>query len=187
MLYKKNTGKNLCHDLFKNPTAEYRGAPFWAWNNKLDKDLLLREIDQMQEMGMGGFHIHCRSGMATEYLGDEFMSLVAACNEKAKDNEMLCWLYDEDRWPSGAAGGIVTKDHQYRQRYLLFEPWTPSWELKNRKLLGIYEVQLSKGFLASYRRLKDDEEPAVPGAGDKDIWIASLEIRRSPGLTTSPM
>ena len=35
---------------------------------------------------------------------------------------MLAWLYDEDRWPSGPAGGIVTKDRQYRARYLLFTP-----------------------------------------------------------------
>ncbi len=26
-------------------------------------------------MGFGGFHIHFRTGLATEYLGDEFMGL----------------------------------------------------------------------------------------------------------------
>ncbi len=35
---------------------------------------------------------------------------------------MLCWLYDEDRWPSGAAGGYVTRDVRYRARHLLFTP-----------------------------------------------------------------
>lgn len=40
-------------ELFKNPTAEYRGMPFWAWNNKLNKDQLLRQIDIFAEMGMG--------------------------------------------------------------------------------------------------------------------------------------
>ena len=39
---------------------------------------------------------------------------------KAKNEKMLAWLYDEDRWPSGAAGGLVTKDEKYRARCLLF-------------------------------------------------------------------
>ena len=44
-------------ELFKNPTSEYRGCPFWAWNNKLDKTQLLRQIDYFEAMGMGGFHV----------------------------------------------------------------------------------------------------------------------------------
>jgi len=28
--------------IFKNPTSEYRGAPFWGWNTKLSKDLIKR-------------------------------------------------------------------------------------------------------------------------------------------------
>jgi hypothetical protein len=64
--------------------------------------------------------MHVRTGMATEYLSDEHMSLIKACVDKCRDEQMLAWLYDEDRWPSGAAGGLVTKDPQYRSRFLLF-------------------------------------------------------------------
>jgi hypothetical protein len=41
--------------LFQNPTSEYRGCPLWAWNTKLQKEQLLRQIDTFQTMGMGGF------------------------------------------------------------------------------------------------------------------------------------
>src|SRR5699024_9435002 len=102
--------------------SEYRGTPFWAWNCKLDKDELLWQIDVLKEMGFGGFHMHSRSGMATPYLTDEFMDLVKACRDRAVRNKMLCYLYDEDRWPSGAAGGLVTRDKRYRARYLLMTP-----------------------------------------------------------------
>ena len=44
MLYKKNTVPSLSEELFKNPTAEYRATPFWAWNTKLSQDLLNKEI-----------------------------------------------------------------------------------------------------------------------------------------------
>lgn len=55
----------------KNPTAEYRCTPFWAWNCELKKEDLLKEIEFMKEMGMGGFHMHTRVGMSTKYLSDE--------------------------------------------------------------------------------------------------------------------
>ena len=122
MLYPNNQSPALPDHLFRNPTAEYRGAPFWAWNNRLDRETLLRQIDVLRDMGMGGFHMHSRVGLATPYLGEAFLDMVRACNEKARENNMLSWLYDEDRWPSGAAGGRVTKDHRYRSRYLLFSP-----------------------------------------------------------------
>lgn len=60
MLYNK---KELTKELFQNPTSEYRGTPFWAWNCKLNKEQLHRQIEFMKEMGMGGVHIHCRTGM----------------------------------------------------------------------------------------------------------------------------
>ena len=119
MLYPKNL-KKFDKELFKAPTSEYRCTPFWAWNCELDADELCREIDFMKEMGMGGFHMHCRAGMSTKYLSDEFMELIKTCNEKAKRENMLAWLYDEDKWPSGFAGGYVTKNPEFRQKYLYF-------------------------------------------------------------------
>ena len=61
MLYKKKNEPVLTEELFKNPTSEFRGAPFWAWNCKLDKDELLRQIDVLKEMGFGGAHMHVRT------------------------------------------------------------------------------------------------------------------------------
>ena len=81
MLYKKNTSKKLDPELFKNPTSEYRGKPFWAWNGVLHKDKLLEQIEYFKEMGLGGFYMHTRAGMATEYLSDEFMGLIKSCAE----------------------------------------------------------------------------------------------------------
>ena len=110
MLYPKNQSQQLSDALFRAPTAEYRATPFWAWNGDLQRDELLRQIEFFKKMGLGGFHMHVRSGMSTPYLSDEFMALIRACVDKARQEEMLAWLYDEDRWPSGAAGGLVTKN-----------------------------------------------------------------------------
>ena len=81
--------------------------------------LLERQIEYLKEMGFGGFHMHSRFGMDNEYLSDEFMTLVRACTDKAKAEGMLAWLYDEDKWPSGFAGGLVTREPKFRQRRLV--------------------------------------------------------------------
>lgn len=79
MLYPKNKSGVLDKALFENPTSEYRGTPFWAWNCKLTPELLTGQIEILKEMGFGGFHMHSRTGMATPYLSGEFMALVKAC------------------------------------------------------------------------------------------------------------
>ena len=116
-IMQNDTSKREEFDLkqFQNPSTEFRGAPFWAWNTKLDKTELLRQIDCFHQMGFGGFFMHSRAGMATEYLCEEFMSCVRACVEYAEKLGMKANLYDEDRWPSGFAGGYVTEDKNLRQ------------------------------------------------------------------------
>ena len=126
MLYPRTKDETLSMELFQNPTSEYRGAPFWSWNCKLEEKELLWQLETLKKMGMGGAHFHVRTGMQTQYLSDEHMALVKSCTEKCREENMLAWLYDEDRWPSGAAGGYVTKNEKYRLRYLLFttKPYT---------------------------------------------------------------
>ncbi|MBR3868140.1 MAG: hypothetical protein IKM66_02380, partial [Clostridia bacterium] len=183
MLYKKNVEKSLKTELFKNPTSEFRGTPFWALNSYLTKEELCRQIDVFKEMGLGGFHLHVRTGLENEYLGEEYMSLIKAAVDNAKKEKMLAWLYDEDRWPSGAAGGLVTKDEKYRSRCLLFTPYreaenyavnTSSSEggrSGRGMLIACYDVVLdNEGFLSSYKKISEDDE----AEGTK--WYALLEI-----------
>lgn len=187
MLYKQNQQPELSDELFQNPTSEYRGVPFWSWNTKLTKETLLKQVDIFKEMGMGGFHMHCRTGMDTPYLSDEFMDDVKATVAKAKENNMLACLYDEDRWPSGAAGGIVTKEEQYRSRYLVFTPFQQDDQIErekvvissmrsasqgNGKLLARYGITLKDGVLTDYRMLQEGES-AEDG---ETVWYAYLEI-----------
>ena len=103
---------------FRNPGAAYRGKPFWSWNGDLDEAEMLRQIDVMQQMGMGGFFMHSRTGLVTEYLGEEWFRLTNICADEAQKRGLEAWLYDEDRWPSGTAGGMVTQDPQHRLKYM---------------------------------------------------------------------
>jgi len=100
--------------------ATWRPAPFWSWNDDLDQKELARQIREMADKGWGGFFMHSRVGLVTGYLSPQWMDLVRACVEEAKATGTEAWLYDEDKWPSGFAGGMVPEaDRAYRSRALV--------------------------------------------------------------------
>lgn len=53
-------GENTA-EMFKNPPAEYRGMPFWAWNCRMTKEKVDAALEAVREMGMGGAFFHCRT------------------------------------------------------------------------------------------------------------------------------
>ena len=103
---------------FASPSVQYRGKPFWAWNGKLEEQELRHQVRILRKMGFAGGFMHSRVGLGTKYLSEEWFKMINACVDEAKKTGGEMWLYDEDRWPSGAAGGIVTKNPKYRQRRL---------------------------------------------------------------------
>jgi len=103
----------------KNPSALMRPAPFWSWNDKLDKDECRRQIKEMAKQGWGSFFMHSRVGLVTPYLSEEWMDLCNVCCEEAEKEGLYAWLYDEDKWPSGFAGGIVPLNEDDRARELI--------------------------------------------------------------------
>jgi len=146
-------------EYFKNPPKKYRGKPFWIWNGKLKKDELLRQISILEEMGMGGYFCHSRTGLVTEYLGSEWMELIGACADKGEKLGMETWLYDEDRWPSGTAGGAVTASTEYRMRFIrmcITDAKAFAW---SDKLISAFSVELDGLSLLSKKRLDFGECP----------------------------
>ncbi|MBO5991091.1 MAG: hypothetical protein J6R00_05520, partial [Lentisphaeria bacterium] len=144
------------------------GAPFWAWNGKLDKDELIRQIHVMKDMGLGGFFMHSRVGLNTPYLSEEWFDCVKACISEAEKLGMNAWLYDEDRWPSGAAGGLVTKDHRYRMRALVMLGEGEELSGLEPLELGKFAIRFAPGsrHYLSYRKLSGNESA---GEGEKEF------------------
>lgn len=99
---------------------QYKPIPFWSWNAKLETERLCKQIDQMKEWGIGGFFMHARSGLLTEYLSEDWMHCVETCSQHANRTEMDAWLYDEDGWPSGFAGGKLLENEANCDQYLTY-------------------------------------------------------------------
>ena len=107
---------------FKHVPKKYRPIPFWSWNEKLEIEETKEQIHTMNESGLGGFFMHARGGLQTEYMGKEWFDNVSASVEKAKRLGMRPWAYDENGWPSGFGNGIVTDmGVEYQQKYLRME------------------------------------------------------------------
>ena len=99
---------------------DYKSLPFWSWNGKLDKKELLSQIRWIKENGFGGYFMHARGGLLTEYLGKEWFDCVKTCVEEGKKKGLQSWVYDENGWPSGFLGGKLLEKEENRERYLTF-------------------------------------------------------------------
>lgn len=98
------------YEQFKNPDAIYRPAPFWIWNEEMSSEETTRQLKEMKEHGFGGGFAHVRLGLISPYLGDEFFKCWDETLEYCKKNDIKLYMYDENGWPSGCAGGHVMRE-----------------------------------------------------------------------------
>ncbi len=138
---------------YDEPGNAFRGKPFWSWNGELEEEELIRQVHVMKEMGMGGFFMHSRTGLKTEYLGDKWFDLINKCADEAEKLGLETWLYDEDRWPSGLAGGLVTRYPEYRARMMTMEVSSPSEFKADDKYTAIFSCRLDNLDLSDYKRI----------------------------------
>ena len=108
---------------FKSIDKKYRAIPFWSWNDKLTVEETRRQVAMMDEAGIGGFFMHARGGLLTEYMSDEWFENVKAAIDEAHKRGMHPWAYDENGWPSGFGDGRVTDlGIDYHQKVLMRAP-----------------------------------------------------------------
>lgn len=154
---------NLINELNGNLT-EYQSIPFWSWNDNLKPEELRRQIRQMKEAGIGGFFMHARGGLQTEYLGEDWFECTAACIDEAKKQGMNAWCYDENGWPSGFAGMKLLEDKNNWEHYLTHEKKAEFdtaaryvYILKDNKLVRVTENCGAEEYICVY----DKQNPSV--------------------------
>ena len=104
---------------FKKVPNQYRPIPFWSWNEKLEPEETAAQVREMNRVGIGGFFMHARGGLSTEYMGKEWFENVDAAVAAAEESDMGAWAYDENGWPSGMGNGAVCEmGLEYQQKYL---------------------------------------------------------------------
>lgn len=102
----------------KNPEMKYRAIPFWSLNGKLRASEMKRQAAILKRMGFGGAVLHSRCGLQTEYMSADWLEVLEETALRFRELDLQAYLYDEDRWPSGSCGGMVTVEKEFRQKYL---------------------------------------------------------------------
>lgn len=104
---------------YKMIDKKYRPVPFWSWNEKLYTKETGIQVAMMDKVGIGGFFMHARGGLSTQYLGEEWFDNVKEAIDEAQKRGMHAWAYDENGWPSGfGAGQVNGMGIRYQQKYL---------------------------------------------------------------------
>ncbi|MDR1102123.1 MAG: hypothetical protein LBL42_00040, partial [Tannerella sp.] len=193
---------------FAGPSREYGTAPLWVWNTRVTRELIDTSMKELKEQGFGGVFIHPRPGLITEYISDEWFELWRYAMETGKKLDMDVWIYDENSYPSGFAGGHVPAEmpESYNQgrsllpeKYEVFPDSVPDALLCYRKENGTFREITSgmkdelgrKGEYYVLRKGYDGKSPwfggysyvdlLYPGVTEKFIEITMDGYKRALG------
>ena len=153
-------------------SSNWRGAPFWALNGELEPEEIRRQIRLFKSCGLGGFFLHARTGLRTPYLSEKFFEAIESAVDEAEKCGMQAWLYDEDRYPSGACGGLVTKEPQHRAKGIFLEE-VSAQEVKNyqfpERLIALFTAVIEGD--SAYRVKRIFPEQAAKISPDETLLV----------------
>ena len=91
---------------------DFRPIPFYFLNDTLEIEEIDRQLSLMKESGVAGFFLHSRCGLTESGYGNRkwFKDIEYTCLKSAELG-LTPYLYDEDSYPSGNAGGLIAMTH----------------------------------------------------------------------------
>ncbi len=115
---------------FSSPGREYTNAPLWVWNDRLTEEQVRGTLRDLAGQKVMQAFVHPRPGLMTPYLSEEWFRLWRVALDEARKLDMNIWIYDENSYPSGFAGGFVPEAMpESRGRGLVLEEAAspPAW------------------------------------------------------------
>lgn len=121
---------------------DFRPAPFWFLNHELTEEEIVFQLDILKQAHVSGAFLHPRAGNYLQTYGSKewFEKIEFICDQASKRG-LKMWLYDEDPFPSGVAGGRVFLEHpEFRAYNMVLKKGMPD---ENGKV----ELKLGKGVI----------------------------------------
>jgi hypothetical protein len=98
-------------ETFRSPPAEYGPAPLLVFNDEHEGEAgearITAALEGHERVGYGGVFLHPRPGLITEYLSTRWFELMRHAVSECRRLGLVPYLYDENSYPSGFAGGHV--------------------------------------------------------------------------------
>ena len=119
--------------LFAKPSREFSSGPLWVWNDMLTEEQIRSTMRDLAGQQVKQAFVHPRPGLMTPYLSQDWFRLWKVALDEANRLDMNVWIYDENSYPSGFAGGWVPElMPESRGRGLFFRDVkdTPKWDDK---------------------------------------------------------
>lgn len=106
---------------FEAPDKQYGSAPLWVWNSIITKEVIDFMLADFKDKAFGGVFVHPRPGLITPYLSKEWNEMFSYTVQKGRELGLEVWIYDENSYPSGFAGGHVPNEmpESYNQGQML--------------------------------------------------------------------
>lgn len=92
---------------FADPPRQYSSAPLWVWNDMLTEEQVVGTLRDLAGQNVKQVFVHPRPGLMTPYLSEDWFRLWKVALKEAERLDMNVWIYDENSYPSGFAGGLV--------------------------------------------------------------------------------
>jgi len=158
---------------FKDPDRAYSIVPFWSWNGTLDPDEAKRQIDLMIDKGIFGAFMHARAGInygETPYFSNGWWEAMDSTIAYSARKGFYSWLYDEDKWPSGSAGGrtVAQNPEEFVKKGLMYA----MSELKKGDTCKIDIKNYIKVFALKMEKENSYSVKTDLTTLNNDVWIA---------------
>jgi len=126
--------------IFADPPRQYSTGPLWVWNDMITEEQIKSTLADLAGQNVKQAFVHPRPGLMTPYLSEEWFRLWKTALTEAKRLGMNLWIYDENSYPSGFAGGHVPDTMpESRGRGLFFQESEipPQW---SQDMIAIYRL-----------------------------------------------
>ncbi len=126
--------------LFGNPPRQYASAPLWVWNDMLTEEQIVDTMRDLAGQKVKQVFVHPRPGLMTPYLSADWFRLWKTALNEAERLDMNVWIYDENSYPSGFAGGFVPDampESRGRGLHIREEKKPPQW---NDTIVAVFKL-----------------------------------------------
>jgi hypothetical protein len=127
-------------EMFKSPAGHYSSAPFWVWNDMMTEELVIDTLNDLASQKIKQVFVHPRPGLMTPYLSQQWFGLWKIALQEAERLDMSLWIYDENSYPSGFAGGFVPEAMPESQAKGLIFTRTKTVEKLSDNVLAVFRL-----------------------------------------------